>query len=293
MKLIVFILFLFIANTGFSTNQVPDYLILDSDTIAIFSNPLESYFNQVGERNIIGLQGCGSTACWRGYKAIWELKNDSLFLNAITSCHSDQFCSKVVDADLKAMFGSAPVFAQWFSGKILIPKGKLVQYIHMGYASIYEKELSLHIKAGRKKKQSIKSNAKLVKKIQANKHHQALSIKLQDTLFHYLKSTIDWEYFQDKTQLICDTKYFITFGKHGRVLKIKLAPWADTKIENWWWDLIHNKCKVAIKKALNPLDLSYLNPNNKFYIQIEIFYNSETKTLELWKAFWMRRAKDF
>jgi len=37
------------------------------------------------------------------------------------------------------------VFAEWFSGELRIPMGKEIQYIHMGYESLYERDLIIHI----------------------------------------------------------------------------------------------------------------------------------------------------
>ena len=78
MKQILTIITLLFFEFCFGTAQIPDYLIYQGDTLAIFSNPLEKYFEQIGKRELIDFVGCGSTACWRGYKAIWELKDDKL-----------------------------------------------------------------------------------------------------------------------------------------------------------------------------------------------------------------------
>jgi hypothetical protein len=40
------------------------------------------------------------------------------------------------------------VFAEWFSGEIKIPQGKMLHYEHMGYISIFEKDLFLEFKKG-------------------------------------------------------------------------------------------------------------------------------------------------
>jgi len=40
------------------------------------------------------------------------------------------------------------VFAHWYTGVINIPQGKMTQYVHMGYASRYERELFLAIENG-------------------------------------------------------------------------------------------------------------------------------------------------
>lgn len=50
---------------GFSTGQYPDYLIRGQDTVALFNNPLEQYFESVGNRNLIDFENpCLSSACW-------------------------------------------------------------------------------------------------------------------------------------------------------------------------------------------------------------------------------------
>jgi hypothetical protein len=64
MRDILTIIFVFLViNSAFATGQVPDYLIYKGDTIAIFSNPLEQYFDKTGKRELIDFVGCGSTAC--------------------------------------------------------------------------------------------------------------------------------------------------------------------------------------------------------------------------------------
>lgn len=40
-----------IKNSVFATAQVPDYLIYKGDTTAIFSNPLEQYFERIRVNN--------------------------------------------------------------------------------------------------------------------------------------------------------------------------------------------------------------------------------------------------
>ena len=40
------------------------------------------------------------------------------------------------------------VFAEWFTGEIKIPQGKMLHYEHMGYMSIFEKDLFLEFKKG-------------------------------------------------------------------------------------------------------------------------------------------------
>lgn len=284
-KAIISIIGILWINLAFGTGQIPDYLILEKDTIAIFSNPLEQYFEQIGKRELIDFSGCGSTACWRGYKAIWQIRNDSLFLNKITSCHKN--CRDSNDANLKAMFGNNIPFAEWVNGNLVAPKGKRLKYIHIGYASIFEKEQIFKIKNGKVKKIKIKVNKKEARQIY--KEHQTKEItKLAlDTIFQTIKTKLDWKGIENSNYL-CDDEYFLTFNKRGKIKKVKFAPVGDgKKLEDWWYNVAEWKCRRNIKKALKNLDLGYLNPDVKVKINIEIFYDDEKKELELWKPFWL------
>jgi len=72
----------------FGTAQVPDLIIYKGDTLILHANPLESYYNEDNPRpSHFYVSGCGSTACWRCYQAIWEIKDNQLYLNAIQDCH--------------------------------------------------------------------------------------------------------------------------------------------------------------------------------------------------------------
>lgn len=76
-----------------------------------------------------------SSACWREYQGVWEIRDGFFYLNSITGRW------KVTD--------EKPLLASWFSGVLKVPSGKLVDYVHMGFDSIYEQELHIHIIEGR------------------------------------------------------------------------------------------------------------------------------------------------
>lgn len=288
--LLIFSIFLF-CKFSYGTGQVPDYLVYKGDTLAIFSNPLEKYFEQTGKRELIDFVGCGSTACWRGYKAIWELKGDKLYLVQITSCHNS--CGlEIKNADLKKMFGTETVFANWFTGKIIVPQGERVQYIHMGYASIYEKELHISFKDGIKTNEKTISNEKIANKIRFKKRQREIAKKIQDTLFHQVKKVIVWDTIKTPFYDLCDEKYILTFNKKGKLKKVWVDYESETKKEKreeWWWNITDDrKCRRAIKKALKPINISYLDlPKKKIELPFEIFYERKTGKLELWKEMWM------
>ncbi len=75
-----------------------------------------------------------STACWRGYIGSWEVKNGKFYLTGITGRYK--------------ITGETPIFAEWFSGVIRIPKGEQLHYVHMGFGTVYEKEIHVKIEKG-------------------------------------------------------------------------------------------------------------------------------------------------
>lgn len=127
------------------TAQIPDFLIYKGDTLSIYANPLESYFDSISRPDSIFEKfGYNSTACWRGYIGYWELRNDSLFL---VELRGD---STKIDLSLifKDRNTDNEIFADWVNYPINNPYGELIHYEHMGYASIYEFERDFIIKKG-------------------------------------------------------------------------------------------------------------------------------------------------
>jgi hypothetical protein len=162
LKLILFFLTTSFIRT-YATSQIPDILIYNGDTLSIFANPLEQLYDNDSIRPYFfgDKEGCNSTACWRGYVAEWTIINNELYLTGIYS-----YCYKEdgIKADLRALFGNkfknGKVKAQWFTGKIISPQGKLLYYVHMGYGSLYEKEIELEFSEGKLLGTKIYDNSK-------------------------------------------------------------------------------------------------------------------------------------
>ena len=227
-------------ESTFATGQIPDLLIIKNDTGYIFTNPLELYFSKIGNRDIPGFSGCASSACWRGYVAIWTIENDSLFLTRIISCHKgENFCQDSKDGDLSAMFGERfknnRVFADWYSGEIIKPSGRLIRYIHMGYASTYEFENRYKIDNG------------IISNIQkfTNYHNDTDRIDRIDYfdtrlyMYDYIKENLDWSIFPPDSTRYED--FQVTIDKNGRIGKIENVDW------------IWKAYKRAIKDALKDI----------------------------------------
>ena len=76
-----------------------------------------------------------STACWRDYIGTWEIKDDKFYLTDVVGRYKK--------------IRKEPLFAEWFSDVIIVPKGRLICYVHMGFESVYEKEIHIVIRNGR------------------------------------------------------------------------------------------------------------------------------------------------
>lgn len=110
-----------ISLTIYATEQAPDRLIYNSDTIKIESYPLEVLMqsDSLIHNKIFGYDTvcCVSSGCWRGHVATWEIINDSLYLtNLIAGCGDHVF-------ELDWVFGTEKVinnkvFAGWFTDEL-------------------------------------------------------------------------------------------------------------------------------------------------------------------------------
>jgi hypothetical protein len=136
----------------FATAQQGDMLLLDGKKYSIYTNPLAPYLEanpgKLPKSDVI------STALWRGYVATWEVKDDHLLLIDVSilksvSKNGEKETSTELSSVMSKMFpNEKTVAASWFSGHVIIPDGKLVQYVHMGYGSTYEKYIVLRIEKG-------------------------------------------------------------------------------------------------------------------------------------------------
>lgn len=91
------------------------------------------------------------TACWRGYIGSWLIEDNKLYLVDLEANISDgdRKFGEDKEVGLDYLFpGKTKVFADWYSGVMRIPHGKMMKYVHQGYASLYEKELFLRFESG-------------------------------------------------------------------------------------------------------------------------------------------------
>jgi len=151
MKTFLIIAFTLISLNIFATSQFPDRIIYKGEKYALNCNPLEDFFNNnLGKRPN---KGSFCTGLLRGYVGTFEISDNQLLLKDIEIIVPDTLNKKT---DVKSVSVIKEIFptqdiinVDWFSGLLVIPYGKVVNYVHMGYASTYENYYLLEINKGK------------------------------------------------------------------------------------------------------------------------------------------------
>ncbi|WP_299161734.1 hypothetical protein [uncultured Tenacibaculum sp.] len=131
------------------TAQYPDKIIYEGKEFNLNSNPLEPYFDKNPENR----PEMTSTALWRGYVGHFEIIGRELFLTDMkkpVSYTDDDGNYKQKWVSIYKMYfpRQEKVKIDWFTGILILPHGKMVEYVHMGYASTYNKYWLLEIDKG-------------------------------------------------------------------------------------------------------------------------------------------------
>lgn len=124
------------------TAQISETLILDGNKLSMCTEPLADYFELSGQSPEFESP---HTACWRGYVGTWEIIDDRLYLKKLKGWLRDG--SEIGLGDLFPGYARR-VFAHWFTDTIRVPQGELLEYRHMGYESLYERDLFLTFEKG-------------------------------------------------------------------------------------------------------------------------------------------------
>ncbi len=269
MKKISIFIFLIYSVALHATIQSFDYIILNKDTLPLFSDPLYDYFKQKGNFEIPDFKKrCWSTGCIRGYNTYWELKNDSLFLLKITSCKSE--VCVLSEVNLLKMFGTPIVFATWYTGTLEIPRRKYV-----ADCQTYEGEERIEINKGKAISKYTISYDEFIKEQKLNKVLSKNVGKLSDTLLYYLNKSMNWEKLENSGNRWCDDIYLLSYDQNGNLLDIKLLMnhTDSTKAKDIRFDnRLERYCTKRMKNVLDQLSLNYIKPHRPFKIKINLFY---------------------
>lgn len=109
--------------------QFREQITINGQLYETQSEPLKNYEDEVREK--LGVKKGGLTALWRDYVGHWEVDFGRLFLKKI-QIPNETGETMLKEVSLHPLFGTDErIFAHWFSGKIMIPKGKVIMsYFH-------------------------------------------------------------------------------------------------------------------------------------------------------------------
>ncbi len=106
------------------------------------TEPLNAYFRMIGDKPDFEWPHSG---CIRGYEGTWEISDGKLYLIQLSG-----ITKAGETVNLETLFPGFPerVFAAWYTGTARLPQGEMLEYIHGGYASIYERDLFIEFDKG-------------------------------------------------------------------------------------------------------------------------------------------------
>lgn len=125
------------------TAQAREVLILDGVWEDMAACPLESH-PITRHFKLEDLSDRFSTGCHRGYRGVWEVLDDHLWLVGLFDAMGEP-------ADARLIFGNQPLPARadWFSGTLLLMRGPRLTYYHAGWGGVYAQHLRLYVREGR------------------------------------------------------------------------------------------------------------------------------------------------
>ena len=124
------------------TAQVTEALHYQGHDVSMRTEPLSDYLLQMKNPPRFQHQ---VTSCWRSYTGKWEITYDRLYLLHIHATYEDG-----TPVTLGGIFPGFEdrLFAHWYSGVLNVAQGKMLKYVHGGYASRYERDLLISVENG-------------------------------------------------------------------------------------------------------------------------------------------------
>jgi len=137
----------------YGTAQSPDAIIYNGKKYMLHSNPLELYFENNKDKRPRG--NVMSSANWRGYTATFEIVDSVLYVKSIEVVKAVKYTKDGGAKDIyknvinEVFPNQKKIKVDWLTGLLILPYGKMVSSVYMGYASTYENYIILEIKEGK------------------------------------------------------------------------------------------------------------------------------------------------
>lgn len=271
----------------FASPQMPDYVIYNKDTIATYNLILEQYLQRQDSTEtkqlfeLIFREGA-SFNCWRGYQAIYQIKNDSLYLTEIINCgelKSGRINKSQSVEKMKSIFGkklkNGKLFIDWFEGYLNFPLNNEVIRWDGVFYTIFEREKVLTIANGLiEREEDFNNYIDDPKRIDRRDKS-----KISDLLFKKLKKA-KWK---NPYEFDCSETYFVTINENGVISKVRMAL-SDQQVDEYYEPNEFNFCIDKMMTALKDLKFDIIKDRGKPIsedIYIEIFVEDNGK-IENW-----------
>jgi hypothetical protein len=124
------------------TAQTPDTLILRGGHKTLVALPLSDWLEAHPPQEPFREM---HTACWRRYVATWIIESDKLYLIAVRARWEDGRPVNIADLFPTDTW---PVWADWFTGELRLQEGRMLEYRHVGFGSVYERERFIQVEHG-------------------------------------------------------------------------------------------------------------------------------------------------
>jgi hypothetical protein len=159
---LIFVLIKGLPEAG-ATPQLTDTISFHGNSFTLLSEPLETYLISHALPKPSAGDVFESSANWRGYLAYWAIWKDRLYL---TKIESENHRRRNL---IQEMFGqSSKVFADWYSGTLVLADGDAVDNIHARHATTYERYTLIGVDKG---------EVKLIKKLTLKEYLEWLKPK--------------------------------------------------------------------------------------------------------------------
>ncbi len=137
---LVLLCMIFINTYASASEQIPNLIIMGSDTLETHSDPLRSHPNWEKIRLNISPDSIfnSHTACYE-FTSMYVLEDSNLYLTAIHPCYHD---GVEFNLDLDLLFDNTDqgrVLCSWYSDEIITSHGKRLKQFHLGYDGVYER----------------------------------------------------------------------------------------------------------------------------------------------------------
>lgn len=139
------------AGAAGATAQIPDRITYEGQAQALYAQPIHALLEARPDlrRRVERRIGPRCSASWSGLRAEWLVEHDRLYLVGLEANPCEREPDRIPLRKLGARRGEARLFADWFSGELRLPQGAEREYVHMGFESVYERDLFLTIEQGR------------------------------------------------------------------------------------------------------------------------------------------------